>query len=134
MTGLKFDFTDLEAPRVKDVKCPLCGGAIVKTMFGYGCANYSKDNPASCRFSIGRIAGVTLKEAQVKELLLRGRTEVISGFVAKTGMKFDASGKLPFFDRQDRRCDLKGGTGEGASFTRQDGGDFRFCRKDRHEI
>ena len=94
VTGLKFDFTDLEAPRVKDVKCPLCGGAIVKTMFGYGCANYSKDNPASCRFSIGRIAGVTLKEAQVKELLLRGRTEVISGFVAKTGMKFDAPLKL----------------------------------------
>ena len=93
-TGLKFDFTDLEAPRVKDVKCPLCGGAIVKTMFGYGCANYSKDNPQSCRFSIGRIAGVTLKEAQVKELLLRGRTEVISGFVAKTGMKFDAPLKL----------------------------------------
>ncbi len=94
VTGLKFDFTDLEAPRVKDVKCPLCGGAIVKTMFGYGCANYSKDNPQSCRFSIGRIAGVTLKEAQVKELLLRGRTEVISGFVAKTGMKFDAPLKL----------------------------------------
>lgn len=63
-------------------------------MFGYGCANYSKDNPQSCRFSIGKIAGVTLKEAQVKELLLRGRTEVISGFVAKTGMKFDAPLKL----------------------------------------
>lgn len=94
VTGLKFDFTDLEAPKVKDVKCPLCGGDIVKTPFGFGCANYSKDNPESCRFSIGKIAGVSIKEAQVKELLLRGKTDVIKGFVAKTGMKFDAPLKL----------------------------------------
>ncbi len=94
VTGLKFDFNDLEAPRVKDVKCPICGGEIVKTMFGFGCANYVKDDPGSCRFSIGKIAGVALKEAQVKELLLRGKTDVIEGFVAKTGMKFDAPLKL----------------------------------------
>lgn len=94
VTGLKFDFNDLEAPKVKDVKCPVCGGDIVKTMFGFGCANYAKDNPDSCRFSIGQIAGVKLKEAQVKELLLRGKTDVIKGFVAKTGIKFDAPLKL----------------------------------------
>lgn len=94
VTGLKFDFTDLEAPKIKDVKCPVCGGDIVKTMFGFGCANYSKDNPDSCRFSIGKIAGVALKEAQVKELLTRKKTDVIKGFIAKTGMKFDAPLKL----------------------------------------
>lgn len=94
VTGLKFDFTDLEPVKVKDVKCPLCGGEIIQTPFGYGCANYSKDNPESCRFAIGTIAGVKLKEAQVKELLLRGRTEVIKGFIAKTGMMFDAPLKL----------------------------------------
>ena len=48
----------------------------------------------ACRFAIGKIAGVSLKEAQVKELLLRGKTDVIKGFVAKTGMKFDAPLKL----------------------------------------
>lgn len=94
VTGLKFDFTDLEAPKVKDAKCPLCKGDIVQTPFGFGCANYSKDNPDSCRFSIGKIAGVKLKEAQVKELLIKKRTEVIKGFVAKTGMMFDAPLKL----------------------------------------
>lgn len=94
VTGLKFDFTDLEPVKVKDVVCPLCGGEIIQTPFGYGCANYSKDNPESCRFAIGTIAGVKLKEAQVKELLLRGRTEVIKGFIAKTGMMFDAPLKL----------------------------------------
>jgi DNA topoisomerase-3 len=91
---MKFDFDHVEAKKVKDVVCPICGGDIVQTPFGFGCANYSKDNPESCKFSIGKIAGVTLKEAQVKELLLRGRTDVIQGFVAKTGMKFDAPLKL----------------------------------------
>ena len=94
VTGLKFDFTDLEPVKVKDVVCPLCGGEIIQTPFGYGCANYSKDNPESCKFAIGTIAGVKLKEAQVKELLLRGKTEVIKGFIAKTGMMFDAPLKL----------------------------------------
>ena len=94
VTGLKFDFDDLEPQRVKDVKCPLCGGDIVVTPFGYGCANYRKDQPDSCRFLIGQIAGVKLKEAQVKELLKNGKTGVIKGFIARTGMMFDAPLKL----------------------------------------
>ncbi len=94
VTGLKYDFSDVEAPKLKDVKCPLCGGDMVKTPFGYGCANYKKDDPGSCRFSVGQIAGVKLKEAQVKELLTNGKTGVIEGFIAKTGMKFDAPLKL----------------------------------------
>ena len=88
--GLKYDFSDVEAPKLKDVKCPVCGGDMVKTPFGYGCVNYKKDDPESCRFSVGQIAGVKLKEAQVKELLTNGKTGVIEGFIAKTGMKFDA--------------------------------------------
>ncbi len=92
--GLKFDFEHVEAKKVKDVNCPLCNGEIVQTPFGFGCANYEKENPNSCRFSIGKIAGVKLKEAQVKELLLHKKTEVIKGFIAKTGMMFDAPLKL----------------------------------------
>lgn len=94
ITGLKFDFNDLEPQKVKDVVCPICKGDIVITPFGYGCSNYKKDDENSCRFNIGTIASVKLKEAQVKELLTRGKTDVISGFVAKTGMKFDAPLKL----------------------------------------
>jgi DNA topoisomerase-3 len=94
VTGLKFDFNDLEPLKVKDVKCPLCGGDIVITPFGYGCSKYSKEDEKSCRFMIGKIASVKLKEDQVKELLTRGKTSVISGFVAKTGMMFDAPLKL----------------------------------------
>ena len=95
VTGLKFDFNDLEPVKVKDVVCPLCGGDVVVTPFGYGCSNYNKDDPEhSCRFMIGQIASVKLKEVHVKQLLTEGKTEVIEGFVAKTGMKFDAPLKL----------------------------------------
>ena len=86
-----FDFDSVEAKVVKDVKCPMCGGQIVVTSFGYGCSNYDRDNPdSSCRFNIGQIAGVKLKEAQVKELLTKGLTSTISGFKSKKGSKFDA--------------------------------------------
>ncbi len=94
VTGLKFDFEDLEAKKVKDVKCPVCGGEIEVTPFGFACSNHKKDDPESCQFMVGKIASVKIKEAQLKELLIRGKTDVITGFVAKTGMKFDAPLKL----------------------------------------
>jgi DNA topoisomerase-3 len=94
VTGLKFDFDDVEPVTVKDVVCPLCGGKIAVTPFGYGCTNYKKDDESSCRFVIGKIAGLKLKEDQVRELLTRKKTSPINGFVAKTGMIFEAPLKL----------------------------------------
>ncbi len=88
---ITFDFDNVEAKEIKDVTCPLCGGKIVVTPFGYGCSNYNKEDPDdSCRFNIGQVAGVKLKEAQVKELLTNGITDTISGFKSKKGTKFDA--------------------------------------------
>ncbi len=94
VTGIKFDFNNLEPRTVKGVQCPRCGGAVVVTPFGYGCLNYRKEDENSCRFTIGKIAGVSLKEEQVKELLTTKKTGVISGFIAKTGMMFDAPLRL----------------------------------------
>lgn len=94
ISGIKFNFENLEPLKLKDVHCPLCGGDMIVTPFGYGCSNYSKENPDSCRFFIGKIASVKLKESQVKELLTRGKTGEIEGFVAQTGMKFNAPLKL----------------------------------------
>ncbi len=91
---IEFDFDNVEAKKVKDVACPVCGGDIVQTKFGYGCANYDRANTESCKFSIGKIAGVKLKEASVKELLQNRKTGIIEGFIAKTGMMFDAALKL----------------------------------------
>lgn len=93
-TVVAFDFENVEAKKVKDVQCPLCGGEIIQTPFGYGCSNYSKEDENSCRFVIGKIAGVKLKASAVKDLLTLGKTEVITGFKAKSGSKFDAALKL----------------------------------------
>ena len=88
---ISFDFDNVEAKEIKDVACPICGGKIVVTPFGYGCSNYNKDDPDnSCKFNIVQVAGVKLKEAQVKDLLTNGITDTISGFKSKKGTKFDA--------------------------------------------
>lgn len=58
------------------------------------CENNKKDDPQSCNFIVGKIASVKIKESQLKELLTKKKTDVIEGFVAKTGMKFDAPLKL----------------------------------------
>lgn len=89
-----FDFENVEAKKVKDVVCPVCGKDIVQTKFGYGCAGYNREKDDGCKFSIGKIAGVKLKEATVKELLQNRKTGVIEGFIAKTGMMFEAALKL----------------------------------------
>ena len=87
---ITFDFDKVEAKVVKNAPCPICGGEIIKTSFGYGCRNYDKDNPESCRFSIGKMAGVNLTESQVRELVLTGVTPKIAGFKSKSGKKFEA--------------------------------------------
>ncbi len=88
---IAFDFENVEAKVVKGAVCPICGGEIVKTSFGYGCKNYNRDNPEeSCKFNIGQIAGKKLGDAQVKELLANGITSVISGFKSKSGKSFEA--------------------------------------------
>ncbi|MDE6621876.1 MAG: topoisomerase C-terminal repeat-containing protein [Lachnospiraceae bacterium] len=109
ITGLKFDFDDIEQQKLKDVKCPLCGGEIVKTMFGYGCSNYNKEDAEhSCRFAINnKIAGLKIGDSIVKQLLTQKKTDVIQGFLAKSGAKFDAPLKLTadgqvVFDFPDR--------------------------------
>ena len=58
------------ARRKIGIRCPACGGELVTTPFGYGCANYKNDK-SGCNFNIGEIAGVQLSEEQVKEILAR---------------------------------------------------------------
>ena len=96
VTGISFSFDDLEKPKLKDVICPLCGGDIVKTIFGYGCSNYNKDNAEkSCHFSINsKISGVKINDSIVKQLLTLSKTDTLTGFVSKNGKSFDAPLKL----------------------------------------
>lgn len=67
--------------------CPKCGKQVVETFKAYSCEN-SKDN---CGFVIWKtIAGKAISETQVKKLLAKKKTDLISGFKSKTGNKFDA--------------------------------------------
>ena len=87
---IAFDFENVGPKIVKDTACPVCGGEIMQTAFGWGCSNYQKDDPNSCRFSVGKILGKSLSEKQLKELIANGKTDTIRGFKAKSGKKFDA--------------------------------------------
>lgn len=72
--------------------CPLCGGTIKRTKFGYGCSNYRE---IGCKFTIGAyILGRSISKSNVRMLLEKGRTSKIQGFTSKNGKKFDAFLKL----------------------------------------
>ena len=87
------DAKALSAGRKIGVACPVCGGEIMTTPFGYGCSNYKKDG-AGCKFAIGKIAGKDLNDTEVTALLTDKKTVVLSGFTGKTGKPFEASLKL----------------------------------------
>ena len=53
--NVSFDFENVEDIILEDVSCPMCGGKIKKTSYGFGCTSYDKDNPFSCKFSIGQM-------------------------------------------------------------------------------
>jgi DNA topoisomerase-3 len=75
-------------------KCPLCNSSIAKreSKYGvfYGCLGYRNN----CKFIIGKIAGKTLTENQVKILLKEKKTKEIKGFKKKNGESFSAKLKI----------------------------------------
>ena len=72
--------------------CPLCGGNVKRTKFGYGCSNFKEKD---CKFSFGAyILGRSISIANAKMLLETGKTSKIQGFTSKNGKKFDAFLKL----------------------------------------
>ena len=80
-------------------KCPLCGGDVSRTKFGYGCANYKE----GCKFTINKtICKRIISISNVKMLLATGKTSKIQGFTSKSGKSFDAvlrlgeDGKIAF--------------------------------------
>lgn len=68
--------------------CPLCGGRIRRTKFGYGCAAYKDKN---CRFSVNlTICGRVISPSNMRLLLETGKSAKIQGFIGKSGKSFDA--------------------------------------------
>jgi Topoisomerase IA len=97
-----FIATHKDAAPVKDIsqssgekevlgKCPKCGRDVVENKAGYGCTG-GKD---VCNFIIWKTAGSqehpkTVTPAQAKKILANGRSDLIKGFVGKSGKTFDA--------------------------------------------
>lgn len=72
--------------------CPLCGGNVVRTRFGYGCDRYKE----GCKFSVNNvILDRVISVSHMKMLLETGRTGTIDGFISKkSGKPFSAVLKL----------------------------------------
>jgi DNA topoisomerase-3 len=84
-----------------DMKCPLCGGAIVATRFGFVCEKYKKKElrtDADCSFVAGTIFEHTVKEAELKKILSGGSTNFLQ--FKKDGKDFFA--RL-YWDRVEKR-------------------------------
>lgn len=87
---IKFKFPEYKDLCLKDVYCPLCKRKIKIIPGGYVCSANEKNNPNSCRFYIGKVAGKSLTENQVIQLIKNGRIENVKGLTSKAGKKFEA--------------------------------------------
>ena len=70
--------------------CPSCGKPRERLATVCKCSGYSKDETA-CHFKMSTyICGVRLAEEDIVKLLQKGRSNLIKGFKAKSGKKFNA--------------------------------------------
>lgn len=71
--------------------CPLCGGRVVRSRYGYGCSRYRD----GCKFKINRqILGRPISLAEAQAILNGGTTGQLDGFTSKMGKPFSAALKL----------------------------------------
>ena len=70
-------------------KCPKCGREMKAGSKNYYCPGYNQE--LGCNFSIwNTIAGKIIPEAAIRDLLEKGKTNLIKGFKSKEGKDFDA--------------------------------------------
>ena len=68
--------------------CPLCGGDVIRQKRSYSCANYKENG---CAFTIWmNICSKTISTTVCRQLLEKGETEKLSGFISKNGKPFSA--------------------------------------------
>jgi DNA topoisomerase-3 len=92
--------------------CPLCGGRVRRTKFGYGCEAFREKG---CKFSFNmKILGRTIPIGEARRILSEGRSEVLQGFRSKKGTLFAAAlklenGRVDFDFASDRPAPADGG-------------------------
>ena len=79
-------------PGLTPLVCPRCGlGRIIEGRRGFGCDRYRE----GCSFVVWKeIAGKALTQAQLRDLIQKGRTRPIKGLVDAAGVRFDARLRL----------------------------------------
>lgn len=91
--------------------CPICKqGAIVENPKAYGCEHWRD----GCGFTIWKtVCGQRLTKTQVKQLIDKGKTDLIEGFLSKSGNRFkarlrlDANGRVGFDFEQKTETEAK---------------------------
>ena len=73
-----------------DAKCPVCGGKVLITRYGYQCEHNTQDND-ECYFFVPNVfCKKKITASQVERLIKNGKTTKMKGFVSKKNNKFDA--------------------------------------------
>lgn len=101
--------------RTLSVRCPNCGGRVMETQKGYACENFFLDDSHKCPLYIPKaVCERFISEAEVLEVLEKGRTEALDGFHAQDrefsafiAMQADGSCRL---ESAVCRCPRCGGT------------------------
>ncbi len=71
--------------------CPLCNGKVIDTPKTFGCSNWK----TGCQFTIWKvISKKKISTAVAKELLAKGETKMIKGFIGKNDKEFQAGLKM----------------------------------------
>lgn len=71
---------------VPKLVCPKCGAPMKKLYWGWACSKPREE----CGFTVGKICAKQLTDNQIRQLLTKGKTGVISGFKSKAGKSFSA--------------------------------------------
>ncbi len=97
---LKSDDAEFQS-NSSNYKCPICGRALLNFPWGYGCSGYQDDK---CKFNIPRkIASKTLTEKQIQNLIQKGDSGYISGFVKNGGKTF---GARIVIDKEEKKIEI----------------------------
>ena len=91
-------------PEPTGITCPLCNNLITTARFGYACSEYKRKDGGGCSFAIGSVAGVSLSKEDLSDLLITGKTKLLSGFRSKKGTTFDA---YLVFDKVENKIKLE---------------------------
>ena len=96
-----------KASPAADLHCPACGNKIVNGKWAWECS-------AGCGFTFGyKIAGRSMAEGNLRDLITKGTTKDLNGFISKSGKYFAAALRLKSDKKGAEFAFGNSGTGKG---------------------